>query len=430
MVNTVRILAPAGLALLAAMLCIEPVHAQIWDRVRERAERSIEDRAERAMSSSVEAALDSVENAVVCAVTDQRCIDEARAEGRPVVIEDEDGELVEVRDEDGAVKDDGPGAPRPGEGVWANYDFVPGDRVMFFEDFEGDRVGRFPQRLEFLGGMMDVVEWEGRRLLQSTDNSSVFRIDLGETLPERFTIEFDAYVSRARTRNRIGVFMDDDVNPRRFQSHDYSHITLGRSSAGVDGPIESRRSRTDYHEELTPIRIAFDGSYATMYINEERVANLPNAQFERNDYLVFVLGGRDEEPTYIGNIRIAAGGLELYDRLMADGRVSTQGIYFDTGSASIRPESTGTLTEIGWTLEQNPDLRLQIEGHTDSVGDAGANMQLSEQRAQAVRDYLVDSYGIDPDRLESVGRGEEDPVADNNTSEGRQANRRVELVRI
>ena len=423
-----RLLVAATLVSVTAMGSASLAQAQsIFERALYRAERSVERRAERRLSASVEAALDRVENGVVCAVTDQNCIDDARSEGRPVILQDSEGELVEVNE----PRQDGQSPPAtPGEGVWANYDFVPGDRILFYEDFSAERIGRFPRRLEFLGGMMDVVDWEGRRLLQSTDTASVFRVALGEPLPERFTIEFDAYVSGGTTSSRIGVFTTEVERPGSWRFYPGAFFALGRTEAGVQGPIESTRARTDYRERLTPVRIAVDGNYATMYVEEERVANIPNMQLERHDFLTFVLGGRSEQPSYIGNLRIAAGGLELYDRLMADGRVSTQGIYFDTGSAAIRPESTGTLTEIGWTLEQNPGLRLRIEGHTDSVGDPQANLRLSEQRAQAVMAYLVTGYGIAADRLEFSGRGEDSPVADNATAEGRQANRRVELVRL
>ena len=129
------------------------------------------------------------------------------------------------------------------------------------------------------------------------------------------------------------------------------------------------------------------------------------------------------------NIRVAAGGREsMYDRLVADGRIATQGVLFDTGSATIQPESTPTLKEIARTLQQHGDLRLRIEGHTDNSGSADVNQQLSERRAAAVRDYLVQREGIAADRLESAGMGQMAPAADNGTPEGRQTNRRVELV--
>ena len=428
--------------LLVGTLFADAVHAQIWDRVRDRAEREVERRAERVTSRAVNAVLDELEDAVVCMATDETCIEEAEEEGKPVVITDEDGELVEVRDgeEEGAAEEAVAAAgveaevaddtSRPGEGAWANYDFVPGDQVLFMSNFEDYTIGRFPPNIEFQGGMMQLVDWEGQTLLESTDNSH-FRIALGETVPERFTIEFDVYLDNNRTRDRIGVFFSEVGDPRRFSRHDFSYFYVGRQGAGVRGPTESMRDVTPYQNELTPVRIAVDGDYGTMYINEERVANIPVLDVERNGFIEFVhSASRENQPAYITNIRIAGGGLELYDRLMADGRVSTQGVYFDTGSASIRPESTGTLTEIGRMMDQHGDLRLRIEGHTDNVGDAQANMELSDQRAQSVMQYLVNQHGIAADRLEAVGMGEEAPVADNDTAEGRQNNRRVELVRL
>lgn len=416
-------------------LCAEAVQAQIWDRVRDRAEREVERRAEDVTSRAVNAVLDEMEDAVVCVVSDPECISSAEEDGKPVVITDEEGELVEVRDgdEEGAaaeaveaagvdaeVADD---TPRPGEGAWANYDFVPGDQVLFDYAFENETIGRFPQRLEFQEGMLEILEWEGQRLLSGSSSSSRFRVELDEVLPQRFTIEFDAHVSGGRAPRGLQVYLSEEGD-------DHSYFALESRSSGVMGPTSSTRGVNTYRDELVPIRIAVDGTYGTMYVGEERVANIPNMEIERNNFVDFNLRGRDSGPTYITNIRIAGGGLELYDRLMADGRVSTQGVYFDTGSDAIRPESTGTLTEIGRMLGQHDDLRLRIEGHTDNVGDAQANKTLSAQRAQSVMQYLVDRHGISADRLEAVGMGEEEPVADNSTAEGRQNNRRVELVRL
>jgi outer membrane protein OmpA-like peptidoglycan-associated protein len=109
--------------------------------------------------------------------------------------------------------------------------------------------------------------------------------------------------------------------------------------------------------------------------------------------------------------------------------VATQGILFDTGSDHIRPESTPTLKEIGQILKDHPELKLRIEGHTDDVGDDAANLSLSEKRANAVRAYLV-GHGAEEARLQTKGLGETKPVTPNATPEGRQNNRRVELVKI
>ena len=116
--------------------------------------------------------------------------------------------------------------------------------------------------------------------------------------------------------------------------------------------------------------------------------------------------------------------------LATSGRVATHGILFATGSATIAPESTPTLKEIGEMLKAHPELKLVIEGHTDNVGNAAANQTLSEQRAAAVKQYLVSTYGIPAARLQAKGYGASKPVASNDTPEGRQQNRRVELVKM
>jgi outer membrane protein OmpA-like peptidoglycan-associated protein len=125
-----------------------------------------------------------------------------------------------------------------------------------------------------------------------------------------------------------------------------------------------------------------------------------------------------------------AGGKKLYDALAESGRVATQGIYFDTGSDRIRPESTPTLKEIAAMLSDHSDLKLTIEGHTDNVGSATSNQALSEKRAAAVRQFLIDNYSVDAARLTAKGLGSTKPAGSNDTPEGRQTNRRVELVKV
>ncbi len=411
--------------LLAVFLVSETAEAQnIFERARRAAERGAERAVEREATRRADRA---VTGAIECAVGDRACADRAREDGQEVTYVDQDGEPVSDQDAAAQRTSSQPATERPGEGAWANYDFVPGERVLFVDDFSGDVVGRFPRRLEFGQGMMDVVEWQNRTLLRSTDNRSVFRVQLPEVLPERFTIEFDAFLTSRRLSDRIIVSTHDE-GTRRAQNAAHSVFYISPRRAGVRGPVEGVSSPSLPDHDFVAVRIAVDGSYATMYVDERRVANVPNADIPRGDFIEFLLGSHSE-PSYLGNLRIAAGGREMmYDRLMADGRVVTHGILFDTGSATIRPESTPTLQDLARTLQQHGDLRLSIEGHTDSVGSADANQRLSEQRAQAVVDYLVSRESISRDRLQAVGKGQSEPVADNGTAEGRQTNRRVELV--
>lgn len=111
------------------------------------------------------------------------------------------------------------------------------------------------------------------------------------------------------------------------------------------------------------------------------------------------------------------------------GRVAVYGIEFDTGRATIRGEAEPVLQEIITLLDSQPSLRLRVEGHTDNTGSAEANQKLSEQRAEAVVDWLTKN-GVASGRLVPSGEGSSYPVADNRTEEGRAKNRRVELVRL
>lgn len=106
-----------------------------------------------------------------------------------------------------------------------------------------------------------------------------------------------------------------------------------------------------------------------------------------------------------------------------------EGITFATGKADITPESENTLRKALKTLETYPDISVEISGHTDNVGSDATNKRLSEKRANAVRDWLV-RQGIDGSRITAVGYGESNPIAPNNTPEGREKNRRIEFKRI
>jgi outer membrane protein OmpA-like peptidoglycan-associated protein len=318
------------------------------------------------------------------------------------------------------------GAPatlKPGEGAWANYDFKPGDRVLYSEDFSADEVGDFPKRMEFKAGGLEIVEWQGARYLRANQDSKFYLV-LPEVLPDRFTMEFDYTIPSG---GEVWIyFQDKDDRYAVFGglgSAGVRNQPAGISSTGAPAVADQNASK------IRRARIMGDGKYLKLYLDDTRVANVPNADLGRSNKILFYTDADASKPTLFGNFRVAAGGKKLYEALTEKGRVATQGIYFDTGSDRIRPESTPTLKEIGSMLKDHADLKLSIEGHTDNVGQADANQALSEKRAAAVRQFLIDSYGIDGSRLQAKGLGQTKPVASNDTPEGRQSNRRVELVK-
>jgi OmpA-OmpF porin, OOP family len=310
-------------------------------------------------------------------------------------------------------------ALKPGEGAWANYDFKPGERVLYADDFTGDEVGDFPKRMEFKEGALEIVEWQGARYLRATSDSK-FYLTLPEVLPERFTMEFDYTIPAGEVWISFG-----DANKRvEFGGDGSTTVYNQETKITANGQVaDNERSK------LRKGRVLADGKYVKVYVDDTRVLNVPNADLGRADKILFYTDADVKTPSLFGNFRVAAGGKKLYDALAARGRVATQGIYFDTGSDRIRPESTPTLKEIGAMLKDHPELKLTIEGHTDNVGSAASNQALSEKRAAAVRQFLIDSYQVDAARLEAKGLGQSKPAGSNDTPEGRQNNRRVELVK-
>ena len=427
--------------LLFSLFAASAVDAQsIFDRAKRVAEREIDRRTERAVYRAVHAAFDAGEEAVECVFTDPNCIEGAQNGGSNVVLVDEDGNPVdrngtpvgEDNVEDAIIRS--PAAGARVEGANANYDFVPGERVLFYEDYSNDRVGNFPQRLEFVRGNWEIVEWQGRRLLRNTGpRHSALRIPLPETLPERFTIETEAYFPHG---NQRFVLLTQPPEGQFGSSVDYNFIQIaGNHGTGVGA--RSRDLSTSInkderiHEGLVPVRIIVDGQYVKTYIGEHRTSNIPNAVLPRSNalYIENIYFADEENPMYLGPIRVAASGVDLYDALTTEGRVVTEGVLFDTASATLKPESFAVIQEIAAMLQEHPELRVRVEGHTDNEGDPASNMTLSENRANAVQTMLI-GLGIDASRLEAAGLGQTQPVADNGTPEGRRQNRRVELVML
>ena len=156
-----------------------------------------------------------------------------------------------------------------------------------------------------------------------------------------------------------------------------------------------------------------------------RVVNIPNAKVPSHFWF-------HHEGAYkfgcISNVRIAKGAVPLYDRLMNDGKIITYAITFDTGKATLKPESMVEINRIAKLMQENPALEFEVQGHCDAQGSDKVNDPLSQKRAEAIVDALVEQ-GIARARLSAVGKGSHQPIASNSTDEGRARNRRVEFVK-
>jgi outer membrane protein OmpA-like peptidoglycan-associated protein len=248
-------------------------------------------------------------------------------------------------------------------------------------------------------------------------------------LPDVFTLEFDCYFTADRNYENYSIYFYDSKNQKYISEMDYATIYWNRALLGDFSSYYPDISNSSFCKEegWRHISVAFNKRSMKIYLDDTRLVNVPN--FGTNPTGITIYGTNDRDKySYIKNIRIAEGGIKLYEKFQQDGKIVATGIRFETGKWTLKPESMGIINKVYDMLEEHPDINLSIEGHTDNVGDADFNMELSEKRADAVMNTLT-SMGIDKNRLSAKGYGETVAIGDNSSPEGRANNRRVEFVK-
>ena len=342
----------------------------------------------------------------------------------------------EVYDNGDATAQSGQQKGQSLEMTYAKSDFVPGDEIIFEDLLVGEKLGEFPSQWDLISGTIEIAKLNGENTICFTSHgASIAPLmkDMENYLPEMFTIEFDylefpnQYTFRHRFYLRDG---NKDVLSVEFAGADSDvscryYTPSGDSRKTDDGKLA--KSIVNKNNGWNHFALSFNKRACKIYINGTRVANIPNMAAPKT---LQIWGATQQDQfTYIKNVRIAKGAVPLYDRMMSDGKFITYGITFDVGKATIKPESMGEINRIVQLMNENPDLKFSVEGHTDSTGNPTSNQTLSEQRSQAIVAKLVE-MGIAQDRLTAVGKGQNNPIADNSTDEGRAKNRRVEFVKM
>jgi outer membrane protein OmpA-like peptidoglycan-associated protein len=316
--------------------------------------------------------------------------------------------------------------------AYQNYDFVPGDKIVFEDDFRGDQDGEFPAHWKLEKGQAVVNKVQNEPAFLLTDGNYAVvtpRMKSTSYLGDTFTIEFDMY-PKAGGYEKIICFVrgkdgDDDKEATFEVGHDVGY-------GGMDHDLSSEykgSSAEDFLNKWHHAAIAWKNGQAKLYIDQYRVLVVPETGKIKPMSIAFGGIGDSDNPLIFKNVRVATGGgMNLIDKLTKDGRIIERGILFDVNKSTLKPASQGALNEIIKLMKDNPALKLEIGGHTDSSGDATANTTLSQARADAVKKALVDQ-GIDAARLTTKGYGSTKPVDSNDTPEGKANNRRVEFTK-
>lgn len=312
--------------------------------------------------------------------------------------------------------------------AYQNYDFVPGETVIFADDFTTTQDGEFPDQWELTRGQAVVNNAAGFQALLLTDGNYATvnpRMKTKAYLPDQFTLEYDQF-------GNPGVY---PLQVKFVGANDDATYHVGRSDAAYDGPqvnlagaLPPALRDENFDNKWHHVAVVYRKPQMKIYVDQYRVLTVPDAKLVPQS-VVFEGIGDQEKPITFRNVRIAAGGgMNLVGKKFTDAKIVTHGINFDVDKATLRPESMGTLNQIKAVMASDPTLKFEIDGHTDNSGSAAHNLELSQQRAEAVKAQLV-AMGISADRLTTKGYGDSKPMASNDTPDGKANNRRVEFVR-
>lgn len=305
--------------------------------------------------------------------------------------------------------------------------FVPGEKTIFYDDFSDMTAGDAPPHFKIRGGAPELRAAGAIRQLTVISKGSMFP-NL-TSLPKNFTYEAEIQLEAPR---RTIIFL-----VLAGKAKEYFHLGMFADAAQLDLVASLRAPFSELGRKRIPITWKEPAKFALwiqngrlrVFVNGEKQLDFNQVDLPeidtvelRNDlYAGASIGYR--------SIRFAESTPDFSQTISSSGRYVTHGILFDTGSDRLKPESAAVIQPIAKGLETNPNLKLQIEGHTDSVGNASQNLDLSKRRAEAVKAVLTVQFKVDESRLTTAGLGATKPMDSNDTPQGRAQNRRVEFVK-
>lgn len=298
--------------------------------------------------------------------------------------------------------------------------FTPGERDIFIDSLWNEIYGEVPSLWTVSRGGIENMQMEDQPVIGFTDgiNEIAPRMESNDYLPKTFTIELEVYFHNVGNEGYTIEF-----NKGRFG------FRINRQ--GINYRPGYIRTEVEELVGWRKVQVAVNGSSLKVYYNGERLVNHPDMGITPTELQLSVLSHGNSRGNYamIRNIRIAEGGGTLYDRFNTTGILELNNIQFDYNKASIRPDAQAVIARLANMLKSHPELKVQIEGHTDSRGAADFNQALSERRAAAVKQALIDQE-IASDRMQTIGYGEEQPLDTADTPQAWAVNRRVTFRKL
>jgi uncharacterized protein (TIGR02145 family) len=326
--------------------------------------------------------------------------------------------------------------------IVSKYDFIPGEKVIFFDDFISESIGDFPAQW-LTNGSGEIVTSEkfpGRWF--NMTKMGYYIPEAKENFTDNFTIDFDFVpMNSAKSESMFGLSFylltgsltepggGGEPGDAGLQlSLDYDIFGWKNWSMTTEQRLNGTVSYTFKSNEKYHIAIWVQKQRVRFYANESKVLDVPRAVPAGSKPNIFRFDTRDEATPLISNFRIAAGVPDMRNKLLKDGKIVSYGILFDVNSDKLKPESYSTLKEISDILKENAGIRILVVGHTDSDGSNESNIDLSKRRAESVKKELVTKFNIDAARIETDGKGESEPLDKNDSAVSKAKNRRVEFI--
>lgn len=328
--------------------------------------------------------------------------------------------------------------------AFSQYDFVPGDKVLLYEDFSQDAIGDFPAlwTTNKSGEINTLNVGLGNWLnLNGTEGNWWFLKQI--EFPKNFIVEFDVVPKKGAPRYAVGVAIYGE-NTFKEMSDPYAcktgliinvAKTLWEShglKAGNPKIYGDSQLNLVEEEKVNHVIIWVQNRRVRVYHKGAKVLDMPTNLYDDSKFtrFAFQLYRGASCSSYVSNIKITTASPDTRNKLLTEGKLVTYGIYFDVNKDIVKPESYGTLNDIAKILNEVPDVKVKIVGHTDADGQDAANLDLSKRRAATVKAELVKTFGVKGDRLITDGAGETQPVAPNDTPSNKALNRRVEFIKL
>lgn len=411
------------LILICGLWLTTPMNAQFLNRLIDSAKKSAEDAIEQQVNKKVEEGIDKAFNSEVPEKEQQEQQQQEEAEPQQQAVQRQPQAQAPT-----------PASTKTLESAYAKSDFVPGDEIMFEDDLVGEQMGEFPSKWDLLEGNAEIASVNGKTVISLTDISTEIMPLMKNQknyLTEAFTLEFD-FLGGSDEKS---IYCDYIIHLKNIEGEDVATINLNGTASGwaytswITASGEQRENRAAApakEEEWNHVALSFNKRALKVYLNGSRIVNIPNCA--RPQYFTLQRSYWADHRNLMTNVRLCKGAVPLYNRLITDGKIITYAITFDIGKANIKPESMTEINRIAQLMKDNGGLKFEVQGHTDNTGTVAGNQKLSEQRAQAIVNKLVE-MGIEANRLSAKGMGQSAPLADNSTDEGRAKNRRVEFVK-